>query len=99
MNELELVRILLDESVDLESRDDAAMDLGSASSPEAYEALVKVLTDAKYDILVSSAAESIAEHWIRGNKIDRVVYDSLHGLAKHEVDELIESKKPELLKF
>ena len=62
-------------------------------------ALVKILLEAAEDILISSAAESIAEHWLRGNKIDRVVYSSLNDLAKKEVEELIESKKPELFQF
>ncbi len=81
-----LVKILLDKSVDLAERDDAAMDLGTYNDDVALDALIKVATDhTEHEMILSSCGESIADIWLERGEYSREVLNSLTIEARHEV--------------
>lgn len=80
-----LVKILLDRSLCVEIRDDAAMDLGEFDDIMAFSALVKVAIDTSEDeMLLSSCGDSIADIWRRRGEYELEIFDVLAAPAKQE---------------
>ena len=82
-----LVEILLDKSVDIGVRDDAAMDLGTYSDDDkALNVLIQVARDKdEHEIILSSCGTSIADIWLARRHFDGDILDSLASEARQEV--------------
>ena len=92
------VKILKDKNEELAIRDDIAMDLSQYNYDFVLDALIQVSSDPEEDkILVSSAAESIAEIWVMRKTFDIETYNRLLKTAKNEILGFYKNIAPELL--
>ncbi|MFC8586059.1 hypothetical protein ACFUGD_16125 [Streptomyces sp. NPDC057217] len=83
-----LVKVLLDPTVDIGSRDDAVMDLYETDAPEARQALLTVAGDPQApDIVLASAGESLGQIATRtGRPLTHQEHAGLTPEARHEYD-------------
>lgn len=80
-----LIKVLLDRQARLDERDDAASDLESFDEPEVADALATVACSTEEDeVLVATAAESLAGIWGRAGTFPRAVFDALTPTARDE---------------
>jgi hypothetical protein len=78
-----LISVLLDRSLPIGDRDDAAMDLHAYDEAEAEEALLKVVLDhTDEELVIDSAGESLWTIWQRKGKHDATLVASMHPLAQ-----------------
>ena len=96
----ELINILLDETIDDASRDDAATDLGFIPDDERVEAaLLTIATDQAIDDMIrGSCGESLAQIWLTTLNIDCSKVNRLDGIAFEEAMSWIEIENPLLHK-
>jgi len=79
----DLVKVLLNPEIDDGSRDDAAMDLSAFDALEVESALLKIASDLNANEMLSdSCGESLSIIWIRNNKFDPKLFESLNPSAK-----------------
>jgi len=78
-----LISVLLDDSSDYGSRDDAAMDLSAFDQIEVENALLQMASDIKTDEqLQDTCGESLGEIWVRKGSIPSEKFDLLTPTAK-----------------
>jgi len=93
-----LILVLLDESADEASRDDAAMDLGAFDDYSAEAALIQIASSPKTpEIVCASCGESLAEIWVRKKEVNSEAFRSLCSPAKAEAEACMYAKSPLLL--
>jgi hypothetical protein len=93
-----LCDVLLDRSLSVSVRDDAAIDLGIDGDGTAVEALADVATDAaEHTSIAASAGEALANIWLRLSSFDPELFARLTIDARHEAAALIEMHHPEWL--
>ncbi len=97
-----LIKILLDFDAYEADRDDAAMDMGELyDDDEVLEALITAARTPPSpdpnapDMVLDSCGIAIANIWIKRNKFDKAVYESLAPYARHTLYDFIKSDKPE----
>ncbi len=91
-----LTQILLDKSIVIDDRDDAAMDLADYDDDRALRTLVKAGGDISDDEMVlNSCGESIAEILIRRNQLITEIIWSLAQPAREGVLIILRNQKPE----
>ena len=82
-----LTRILLDKSIGIGVRDDAAMDLGAYNDDAALDALIQIAQDqTEHDIILYSCGSSIANIWGARGQYSGKVLDSLAAEARQEIN-------------
>lgn len=88
MNEAALISLLLDHTALIDDRDDAAMDLGKFDSDIAYNALLRIASDAtEPEVILWSCGGSIAQIWRRRGNFNLADLKSLTPAAQVEVGE------------
>jgi HEAT repeat protein len=94
-----LIVLLKDRGAPIESRDDAAIDLGTFDDPRALAALLEVGADPREDeMIVGSCGESIGEMVVRTGVFDPRWTARLAPAASHELRSRLQGERPELLK-
>lgn len=78
-----LIEVLLDNTAREDERDDAAMDLGRFNDERAFQALLKIATNAnENEIILDSCGESIAEILIMRKEFRTEVIETLAPIAR-----------------
>lgn len=92
---MQLAALLRNQTARVDERDDAAMDLGESSEPEALNALMAVATSVEEsEVLQASAGESVAMIWLRSGLFRRELLDRLTPVARSEAEALIRRERP-----
>lgn len=91
-----LIDILLDSTVSVSERDDAAIDLSAFATEKTIKALLLVATDLNEDDLVSgSSGESLGLIWIKMKQLNLDDFNSLSSNAYREAYEVIKQNRPD----
>ncbi|WP_059360116.1 hypothetical protein [Parachlamydia acanthamoebae] len=95
-----LIKLLLDDTVSVAERDDAAMDLFEFDDNRALNALIQIAKkNEENPVVLNSCGESIASIWIRRNQFDSECYKNLNKIAQAGVKGVVEYFKPEWNEF
>ncbi|TOI74094.1 hypothetical protein CGI54_24255 [Vibrio parahaemolyticus] len=90
----ELISVLLDVSADLNSRDDAAMDLSQYPCEDSLRALLIVAkSKTESEILIASCGESLGEICEKLGEINIVQSSDLHPIALSEFNSKLSRTK------
>ncbi|WP_043930596.1 hypothetical protein [Bacillus sp. EB01] len=85
-----LIKLLLDPTAREDERDDAAIGLAQYDDQEVEAALIQAIHDPNTtEIIKASCGTSLAEIWLRTNRIDHQILANLPEPAKTEATGLI----------
>lgn len=91
-----LVALLRDPTARLDERVDAAMALWTFSGAEVTAALIRAALDpSEDDLIIETAAESLAEIWKRNDAFDHDVYGTMPAPARLNIDGVFGEDLPE----
>ncbi|ALC89082.1 hypothetical protein AM500_04195 [Bacillus sp. FJAT-18017] len=89
-----LIKLLLDQTAREDERDDAAIDLAQYDNDEVEAALIQAIHDSNTtEIIRASCGASLAEIWLRTNRIDHQTLDNLPEPAKSEATGFINTNQ------
>lgn len=94
-----LIQIVRDESVRLDERDDAIIDLAEFNNNEVIEALFNIAKSDQIDIMLqASTGEVLSEIWIRNSNVDFEKLTKFTDTALNEALGLLKTHKIEWYK-
>lgn len=93
-----LISLVRDRQARVDERDDAAIDLGRSSDPDAIAVLLEVGSSADENVtILASCGESLAQIAVRAGSLDRTWAAQLAPAASHEFIATMRAERPDLL--